>query len=564
MNELEELEALRKEQGEEDELAELERLRQEQGPLEGGESIPAWKSAMGGLSQGLTLGLGNRVIAGAEGVGDYALNRAAHAVEGVPYEGPTLGQAYKAKRDELQRSYDEAQKQNPKSYMGGSFAGGAGTSVLPGGAGLKFGLAAGGVQGLGESKADWTLDNAGELAKDAGMGVAGSAGGYVLGKGFGKAMSAMGSKPIQKGLAGTADFVADLPSEVGNKIVERPELAKIEPKGNIDLADSVATRANDLARQLRSEGSKAWDALINTSKEFEANLGQNFFEKPISEAGTSIKDGLRNIPLVVAAENNILQSQQTAQASAKRQLENVMYDIDHIKNWSDLKTVIQNMDDNIDWTNPEKSVANEMLTQTRRRLDAFLKDASPEYEEIMGPIAEKASQLSNLQKRFALKKGAADFTSSDNTVSSAKNLVNNMNKQLSPQLKSDLGQPLQDDFDMASMYKRSRGDTGRGGRGVYWGGFSGAGLSTALGMDPMVGGAIGGLSGMVRDKFGRQIASSLLATGAPAIKGLDKVLGSVDQVWESLPDGQKKVLANAAQRGAQSFMVTWALMNKDQ
>ena len=575
MSEREELERLRREQGALSPREELEMLRKEQAsiefpiesrmppkPIQEPEPIPAWKSALGGLSQSVSLGMGNRIISGAEALSDYLLSRGAHAYEGMPYEGPSLSQTYATKRGELEKKYEEAQRQNPKAYLGGSFAGGAATSFLPGASGLKASLAAGGMQGLGESKADWTVENIPQLAKDVGVGVGGSAAGLLLGKGVGKAVKMAGQKPVEKATTGLADFVFDLPQEVGAKIIKKPEIRNIEPKGNVELADLVSNKANELAEQLRQEGTQAWDSLREASKEWVDNLGPDYLAAPITKEKTSIRDGLKDLPIAVAIENKIFDSAQSAQKSARDKLIDVSSDLGKVKDWADLKTVIQNLDANIDWTNPEKSVSNEMLTQTRREIDALLKQASPQYAEIMGPIADKASQLANLQKRFALQKGAINYTPSDRSVSAAKNLVDNMSREVSPQLKQDLGPDLRDEFELANIYKRSRGDTGRGGRSVYWLGGTGAGINQLTGLDPITGGMIGAGLGMVRDKFGRKIASNLLSISSKPIKGLDKALASVDEVWQTLTEGQKRVLSEASQRGAQSFIVTWNLMNK--
>ncbi len=70
------------------------------------------------------MGLGDEILGAVEGGGNYLLDRAAHVVEGIPYEGDSLKESYQKARDERRLAYGESARQNPKTEMAGQVVGG--------------------------------------------------------------------------------------------------------------------------------------------------------------------------------------------------------------------------------------------------------------------------------------------------------------------------------------------------------------------------------------------------------------------------------------------------------
>lgn len=138
------------------------------------EGLTPGKSALLGATQSGTLGFADELYGAAKGL--------ASKLRGGEYTP-----AYEKARGEARGLYEAAEKENPKSYLGGSLAGGF---LTPGGGAKSLvgkvgqGAALGGVTALGSSEATGAKD----LAKDVAMGGA-------LGGGFGAAGRAMDVLP---------------------------------------------------------------------------------------------------------------------------------------------------------------------------------------------------------------------------------------------------------------------------------------------------------------------------------------------------------------------------------
>jgi hypothetical protein len=547
------------------------------------EDVPLVKSALGGLSQGLTMGFGDEILGAVEGGGNYLLDRAAHAVEGVPYEGDSLKESYQKARDERRLAYGESARQNPKTEMVGQVVGGITSSVAaPVSTSIKGVAGISAVNALGSSDADLTEGDLLGVAKDTaigtGAGLAIYGAGNLVGKGVKAGKNWLGSgEAVKNAAAGTADFLGDLPKEIGKKIINNPNVKSVSPKSNQILAESVENSANSLKKELAKESSIAWDGLKALDEKYRyaaARTGNpdSIFDFVPDSNTKSIRQEFEGLGLEIAREMKIIGSEQAAQKSALKALASAEKDLVKANTYQDLKTLVQNIDDNIDWDKVDKTVTNEALTRFRTNIDKILK-SDRDYLSNMKSVSEKAQNLDELVKKFGLKKGKDGFEYTDRTVSITKNLVTDMQKDVKPALKKTVetvNPTLADDFDTASIYNKSRGDTGRGSRSVVGGGLATAAVGGVLGgpVGGLVTGAVGGLLGLARDKYGRQVASTLLAKSSGAIKGSDviaqKTAVAIDAAWDNLSEPMKKVLANAAERGPAALISTWTtLKNKE-
>lgn len=160
------------------------------------QDISYLESLLRGGGQGATLGFEDEAIGGLQAAGKKLTG-----------DKTDLAELYRQYRDMERQKNEAAQQANPKTFMGGELAGGAATSLVPGGAigtaGKAMGLGA--ASALGQSNADLTQGDLGGAAKDVGLGAAVGAGTFGLGKAV---------APMLKGAAPAAEAI-------GNKLEQK-------------------------------------------------------------------------------------------------------------------------------------------------------------------------------------------------------------------------------------------------------------------------------------------------------------------------------------------------------
>jgi hypothetical protein len=145
------------------------------------------ESAGRGAMQGASLGFADEATGAVKaGIG---------ALQG---EKPSLKELYQQYRDIERKKNEDAQAQNPKSYMAGNIGGGVATTLIPGlniakgatlaNAAIKAG-AIGAATGLGSSDADLTKGDVGGAAIDTAVGGALGAGAGAIGQKIGQALT---------------------------------------------------------------------------------------------------------------------------------------------------------------------------------------------------------------------------------------------------------------------------------------------------------------------------------------------------------------------------------------
>lgn len=130
-----------------------------------------------GAGQGASMGFGD------EGAGmlQAAVKKGKDALTGASGQG--FWDAYRKARDIYRAKAHEAQDANPKTYMGGEFAGAAATAPLMGEATMGKMAALGALQGLGSSEADLTKGDVGGAVRDTAIGAGVGAVGGAVGEG---------------------------------------------------------------------------------------------------------------------------------------------------------------------------------------------------------------------------------------------------------------------------------------------------------------------------------------------------------------------------------------------
>lgn len=179
-----------------------------------------------------TMGFADELVGGAQALGDIATSDSKIS---------DLENLYTQYRDIQRRKNEESAKQNPKTALAGSLAGGAATAMIPGLNVAKVGQAAalGATAGLGGSEADLLKGEYKEAAKDAAIG--GALGG-VAQKFVNKAGGYL--KNLKSGLTEGAESAAKESGEMaynamGASVPEMQKMQGMVRQGDEELSNLV-------------------------------------------------------------------------------------------------------------------------------------------------------------------------------------------------------------------------------------------------------------------------------------------------------------------------------------
>jgi len=263
MGEFDEYKNLKFEENEFDEYQDLDL-----GPEESPETSFGSKLKSGGLGgvQGATFDFADELYGGARAAWDLLTT----GEEITPEELDAMPEKYRGYRDEVRKTFKDAQELNPKSYMGGQLGGGLATMAVPGiGAvkGIKGAAALGGLYGLGSSNSDLTK---GELGGTALSVAGGAAGGALMGGAVkGLAGLAKGAAPIVKRFSKSAQkyykkVYDDLPFDK-RKLEVMLRAGKKSAEGIDDAVTEIGKLADDYNINLFKTTNEQYNA-ANTMK----------------------------------------------------------------------------------------------------------------------------------------------------------------------------------------------------------------------------------------------------------------------------------------------------------
>ena len=283
-------------------------------------SVSKGTSAVRGAAQGVTMGLADEAL-GAIGV---PVQKAMDAFTGNKLnENATLKELYQRLRDDERLKDKTAKEANPKTYMGGEFAGGMASTVIPGTQGNTAAklAALGGIQGLGNSTADLTEGDVTGAAIDTGIG---GTLGVAAGKGLPAAAKGAGWVGDKLGINKVAGWLgkkaAKAPDALERFAEERSAKAMGATKGTIKkigedkireigrggLDEGIVTpfattktmtkRAQDLMKKGGENMDQAYSAIddagastfnpLNVASKVDDELG-GFYRSPINRGETA-------------------------------------------------------------------------------------------------------------------------------------------------------------------------------------------------------------------------------------------------------------------------------------
>ncbi len=490
-----------------------------------GRDIGAGESGFRGAIDSLTMGFGDEVggamealgsLVGIRGIGSPNLKDI--RLETDTEDEQSFKEVYEAMRDRRRSLDKSAEEQNPKSYMGGQFAGGVasvpmggallkGASAIPSiakgaGAAGKFltsggkvaqAVKIGGVQGAGYGAGASEAEDIGGVIFDAEKGaLLGAGGGAVLTKGgdiAAKGVQALGRligkvNPYKTSVEVLSNFAFDLPPKYTEELLRNPKVKNARTMD--ELSDIVVSTTKRIRKDLAQEDTIAWNMLSDTPVVSKAALADS----------------------VEAYKNSLNLTDLPGDRAAARKIDSL---ISTVEKWEsdlsekDLKFLVQRIDKDTDWNAKDLAMANEAMQSLRTGFDSYIK-GNDAYKKQMVKVRDLTESFNFLQKKMGLQKEGGDFAP-QTTKTKLKAMFDAQGEIKNKYIKDRLGKvnpDLVDEVRARSILDRTEGGVTQGSRNVLAGGLVG-GASTGP-----VGAVLGASLGYMKDKYGRKVGKELI------------------------------------------------------
>lgn len=514
------------------------------------EAAPSWRdsisteqelpseleSALRGLAQGASFGFSDEMTG---------------AVESI-----FTDKTYQQSRDESRQNNLEAQTANPTSYMAGEIGAAVGTTFIPGLGVLNAGKGARLAEIATKAALQGGLTGAGLSNEED---ISGIARDTIQGATIGGAMGATASK--------ASDLISGAVSKVGNKIDDNILLKKlgkgvfgVDEKATEnylanparvnsaysmgELAEGVLDKSDNTSvlNELRTKSSElsntAWKTLDS-----KAGLDKSLINEAINSYIDDPKSGLLIDGVVVG----------NAQEMALKKLEALKKQIGQLGNnisEENLKRIIQNLDDNINWNAPDAGPTNDAIKNLRTFIDVNLKDQNPAYKKAMSAVEDVTKANEQVKSVFQNRLNPDNYDKFNKAV---KNLINkdelSAASQAVDKIKEHTNYDLrQDIYDSWTKSQFDKGDI-NGSRRTLLGTVIGGSVGSAGGpVGSTVGGAVGGAVGFTSDRYAGPMFKSLLNGKL----SMDNFISQHGQVLGKFT----KPLKEAASRGNQALAAT--------
>lgn len=408
---------------------------------------------------------------------------------------------YEQARDESRRAYDQSQEANPYTYGAGQIGGAISTAFIPGLGEMNLAKAAalGATQALGDSRADNVKDLSIDALKGAGIGgITHGVMEKVIAPGA-KYLSNKAGKYLPDALTGVTKKIGKGVFGVDEKAIEN-YLKNSTDVNNAyslgELADGVLNKADD-SSVLNEMRTKASDLSNDAWKTLNQKTGI-----PKNEILDAITNYIDDPKAGLTIEGTVIGN---AQEVALKRLEGLKKQIQNLPsdqiNESNLKRIIQNLDENINWDNHEMGPTNDAIKTVRSYIDQRLKNQNPAYENAMQKVEDITKAQAEVKSVFQNRMNPENYDKFNKQV---KNLINkdemSAANQAVDKIQEHTGYDLKKDIiDSWTKAQFEKGDI-NGSRKTLFGGAIGTATGAVVGF-PTVGGAVGAGFGYTADRY---------------------------------------------------------------
>jgi len=479
--------------------------------------IDKWKARLKGAAQGATFDYYDEIAAGIKS-----------GLESVA-TGKDYNKLYKSQIQKERQELKRLEEKYPLDFIASELAGAVTTGALmpvPGaafarGASVGARLARGvgllipeaALQASGESEAEMgTKQYYTDIAKGTTTGVIGGA---LLG-----GAGSTAGKLLEKGkgvVSATAKVLSnilfDLPHRYTEKLLDPKSVQKIlNPKSTGEIADEVANLVTKAGEHSRALSLKAAENL-STNKNI-----------PLP----NVIEEIQNLPVVTRLQTSTMPEAQKAKNALKEAITDLTKKAGNSSLLSErqIKTFIQDLDDEIPWNKADWSKKNTIYSSIRSHLDHnLLKQNNEAYKKAMEPVSKLEGMRKDISKAFSLKREGYGLEPSDQTYSKINNFFTQAGLSKKPVSAMSLEEskkffPDKDilsDIDATMISQRSMGGVTAGSRNTLGGILAGQYLGQAPGMV-----ALGAL-GYVKDKYGRRMGQYVVPKVSPVVNVLDEI-----------------------------------------
>lgn len=467
-------------------------------------------------------------------------------------ESAFTDKSYEQARNESRQNYKQAQDANPYAYGAGQIGGAIGTAFVPGLGQMNLAKAAalGATQALGDSEAE---DIKG-LATDVALGgTIGAATHGVMEKVVGPALK-YGANKISKMVPDdVGEFVSKkigrgffgVDEKATENYLRNPEAVnKAYSLG--EIADSVLNKADDSSalNELRKKSSElsndAWKTLSERS-------GLNKFDvlDSIDQYIADPKSGLKIDGVTIGNAQDIALKKLTGLQKQIEQLSGSQI------SESNLKRIIQSLDENINWNNPEAGPTNDAYRTLRTFIDQRLKTQNEGYKRAMEKVEDVTKASEEVKSVFQNRLNPENYDKFNKAV---KNLANkdelSSANRATDKIKEHTGYDLRKDIvDSWTKSQFEKGDI-NGSRKTLLGTVIGGSAGSLAGgpVGGAIGSSAGSAAGFTADRFSGPIFKKFLDGQINA--------GQFIATHGSKLGKYAKVLSDASQRGPQALTAT--------
>lgn len=457
---------------------------------------------------------------------------------------------YETARDESRTNNKAAQEANPFSYGTGEIGAALGTTFIPGVGALNAGKAAtfagraglaaaqGGLTGAGMSEAE----DASGIVKDTAIGAATGAamqgiGEKVIAPAMSKAGQFIKNKVLDKaddavnyGLQKAGRVMADVPEADTARYLSNPEAVNksmtIGELGEDLLNNNEDSLLKQMYQRASDFSSDAWNTLDSKK-----TVSNNSLRQSIADIQDSLlTDG------VLLGDNQTRAYQKLAALSES--IKQLPQDIPE----PTMKRIIQNLDSNINWNDPNAKVVNDAFKDVRGFVDNTLKTQNTAYKSAMEKTADITDSIQTVKSAFQNRQNPENF---DKFLKSVKNLDkksehSSVNQALD-KIKEHTGYDLREQILNSQAKSAFMKDSTNGSRKTLTGALVGSAAGSVMGpLGVTVGGAVGGAAGAVGDKYAGRIFKSILNGKISATEGIQSIAPQLGKYAEPLMNAAKQ------------------------
>ncbi len=365
------------------------------------------------------------------------------AITGVrgPLAGGDLGDVlddYREARDSVQNDSRIARDANYKTSLAAGITGGLANPLFKGADTLPKMATAGAIHGVGASDADLTKGELPGAALSGGLGAAGGAVGYGIGKGI------QAATPYAK-------KVSDFIKSQGKKaltVLGPPEeaitarfagRAQNHAPNYSELSKDMVGSLEDLGQQMSEYEGASWDVLSNKPTIPKQNVLDilQTLKGELKLKGSTFGDSNRSAEAALARRIREVKEIgkppkiKAEPVSGAREIDLVPAEkpvMEEKLSERDIKQLVRDLDHDIDWEDTTEEVKNRFLERARNGLDDQLKFGNKEYEKIMAPHAERTATEKAIRGNFRIKKSHSGDLSTSDTTSRNIQLANRAHK----------------------------------------------------------------------------------------------------------------------------------------